>query len=103
MFSDRGVGFYPTFRDLAFAAYFGEPARTRKLTFTLYRINGVRHSVIWSVTQPVSKDATGFADTLAGIGALGVYGLGVTSGFFLLAWGSFVVEAPCTQNCGAGG
>ena len=81
-------------RPLAFAAYFGQPAHSQRLTFTLYRIEGVRHSVVWSVTKPVSKDATGFADTLANVQALGVYGLGVTRGFNLLAWGSFVIVPP---------
>ena len=90
-------------QNLAFAAYFGQPARAEKLTFTLYRIDGVRHSVVWSVTQPVPRDATGFADTLAGVVDVGAYGLGVTRGINLLAWGTFVVIAACTQNCGAGG
>jgi hypothetical protein len=88
--------------DIAFAAYFGDAARSRQLTFTLYRIAGVRHSVVWSVTQPIAKDATGFADTLADVRAEGVYGLGVTRGIDLLAWGSFTVLPPCVGNCTGG-
>ncbi len=95
VFFNRGQVYYVHAGNLAFAALFGEPTNREKLTFTFYSINGVRHSVIWSVTQPVPRGALGFADTLAGVGGPGVYGLGVTAGFDLLAWGSFEILPPC--------
>jgi hypothetical protein len=101
-FSVRSEAWSISTRDIAFAAYFGEPARSRQLTFTLYRIDGVRHSVVWSVTQPIAKDAIGFIDTLAAVRVEGVYGLGVSRGINLLAWGSFVVLPPCVGICTGG-
>jgi hypothetical protein len=86
----------------AFGAFWGRPVDATRITITLYEMKaGTRH-LVWRETKRVTREATGYLDTLARFERPGLYRLEVTRDDELMAWALTKMGPPCVGTCAGG-
>jgi hypothetical protein len=89
--------------EVAFGAFWGEPAGASQIRITLYRFTGGTLHLVWSDAKRVNPEATSYFDELVPFKGPGIYRLEVTRGSGLLAWGIAHMGPRCTETSCSGG